>query len=166
LAIDRSVFRLYWATGVVKRWVCQPFYDTLEAQIEELQADQQESLRTAWSDAIKKETAEQMGKRFADDPPDRVNGWCRLDTRRDDIVVAYEGKSKNLTHVGLLYRTEQNGLEAKVVAKVEWLTHDRDPAATPVADAVIHRDVSPSARLCNYLKQHDVESPADSELAV
>jgi hypothetical protein len=139
----------------VLEWGRAEYPDRLAGATETLN----DRLRDKLESQVEEEEKQAEAERFAEDPPETVNGWERFESDKPDVILAYRGENHGTPSVAAVYETEAGELDRHESTLSEW--NDADTAAESKVNrhfAVPDRDdPDPFRDLLNHLRTFDAE---------
>lgn len=96
-------------------WMSNEHPDALE----EVRQQYCEWIRDQCRKALEQQKQREKDERFAEHPPEEVNGWERFESEKPDVQVAYRGINHGTPCVATIYRDENGELDA-FESTLEW----------------------------------------------
>ncbi|GGK82678.1 hypothetical protein [Haloarcula sebkhae] len=122
--------------------------------LQEIEQSQVEDTKQAWRDAAEAKLTQREIEQFAEDPPDKLDGWTKLDADHDTIKVAYAADNHGTPSVAAVFESTDGELKTLEFTLEDWKESDSNPREARVgrsvlvditrcdqeSDPVIHRD--------------------------
>ncbi len=80
--------------------------------LQEIERSQAEDIKQAWRDAAEAELTQREIEQFAEDPPDKLDGWTKLDANHDGVEVAYVADNHGTPSVAAVFEGADSEVEA------------------------------------------------------
>ncbi|WP_420183103.1 hypothetical protein ACNO8S_18830 (plasmid) [Haloarcula sp. KBTZ06] len=126
--------------------------------LQEIERSQAEDIKQAWYDAAEAELSQREIEQFAEDPPEALDGWTRLDADHDAVKVAYVADNHGTPSVAAVFEGADSELEAREFTLEEWQENDGNPhAARPNRYCVTTDGDGAYAQLRSHLLTFEVE---------
>ncbi|WP_188853852.1 hypothetical protein, partial [Haloarcula argentinensis] len=126
--------------------------------LQEIEQSQAEDIKQAWRDAAEAELTQREIDQFAEDPPDKIDGWRKFDANHDAVEVAYVADNHGTPSVAAVFEGADSELEALEFTLEEWKENDGNPReARPNRHCVTTDGDGTYARLRSHLLTFEVE---------
>ncbi|MFY4814345.1 hypothetical protein ACOJIV_16815 [Haloarcula sp. AONF1] len=145
---------LAWASGCIDTDVLQ-----------EIERSQAKDIKQAWRDAAEAKLTRREIEQFAEDPPDELDGWTKLDADHDAVTVAYVAANHGTPSAATVFESANGELKTLELTLEAWKENDSDPRdARPNRYCVTTDGDRAYARLRSHLLTFEVESMERLEL--
>jgi len=126
--------------------------------LQEIERSQAEDIKQAWRDAAEAELTQRKIEQFAEDPPDKLDGWQRLDAGHDAVEVAYVADNHGTPSVAAVFEGADGDLEAHEFTLEAWDENDGNPREARLNRYCVTTDGDGAyARLRSHLLTFEVE---------
>ncbi|AEM59133.1 hypothetical protein HISP_17530 [Haloarcula hispanica N601] len=127
--------------------------------LQEIERSQAEDIKQAWYDAAEAELSQREIEQFAEDPPEALDGWTKLDADYDAVTVAYVADNHGTPSVAAVFEGADSELKAREFTLEEWKENDGNPReARPNRFCVTTDGDGAYAQLRSHLLTFEVES--------
>jgi hypothetical protein len=129
------------------------------AVLQEIERSQAEDIKQAWRDAAEAELTQREIEQFAEDPPEALDGWTRLDANHDAVKVAYVADNHGTPSVAAVFEDADSELEALEFTLEAWQENDGNPREARLNRYCVTTDGDGAyAQLRSHLLTFEVES--------
>lgn len=115
-------------------------------------------IKQAWRDAAEAELTQREIEQFADDPPEELDRWRKLDADHDAIKMAYVADNHGTPSVAAVFENVEGELKALEFTLEEWIENDGNPREARLNRYCVTTDGDGAyARLRSHLLTFEVE---------
>ncbi|MDQ2074782.1 hypothetical protein RBH20_19835 [Haloarcula sp. H-GB4] len=126
--------------------------------LQEIEQSQAEDIKQAWRDAAEAELTQREIEQFAEDPPDELDGWAKLDADHNAVKVAYIANNHGTPSAATVFESADGELKTLEFTLKDWKENDGNPReARPNRYCVTTDGDGAYARLRSHLLTFEVE---------
>ena len=126
--------------------------------LQEIEQSQAEDIKQAWRDAAEAELTQREIEQFAEEPPEELDGWQRLDAGHDAVEVAYVADNHGTPSVAAVFEAADGELKAHEFTLEAWDENDGNPREARLNRYCVTTDGDGAyARLRSHLLTFEVE---------